>query len=305
MTEGDQIWKDGTLLPAAEATVHVLSNVAARGTQVFDVLVLTRTDTGPAVVGLDEHLIRFQESAAEMGMEDLPNLDQLRRAVFATVDANVDRAATNAVIVKIMANWEDNSVGAVPDELRPVIYVATLPTDEDRLPTTPDGPISVRTADMPKIPATVLPPSVKVAASYTPAIRQQILSRRQGYDHTLFKTFDGYLAESMTSSVFAVADGRLLVPPLEVVLNGVTRRIVLDAAEAAGVECTIGPVPWETVLAADEFFFSSTVHPVTTVDRLDERTLATPGPVSAALASVIEQIYLGTHPLSERWLTRW
>jgi branched-subunit amino acid aminotransferase/4-amino-4-deoxychorismate lyase len=51
-------WLDGRLVPPADATVSVLSNAVFRGTTVFDVMSVMGTRSGPAVLGLGQHLRR-------------------------------------------------------------------------------------------------------------------------------------------------------------------------------------------------------------------------------------------------------
>ena len=92
-----QVWRDGELIPFAEATTHVLSHMSARGSQVFDVLLVTRTDTGPCGVGLRQHVARFVRSAELMGMEDVGQVGDLEGAVARVVGANVARHRRGAV----------------------------------------------------------------------------------------------------------------------------------------------------------------------------------------------------------------
>ena len=55
------IWRNGKLVPWGEVTVHVLSQSLQRGTLVFDVMPVYWLARGPAILGLDEHLARFEE----------------------------------------------------------------------------------------------------------------------------------------------------------------------------------------------------------------------------------------------------
>lgn len=306
------MWRNGQLVPFADATCHVLSHMAARGSQVFDVLLVTRTDRGHCAVGLRPHVVRFLRSAELMGMEDVGELGELERAVAQTVTANASAVSQRAThtgpyLVKLVAAWTEEAVGLMPADLRPSVYVLALPTvggtEGDGVPEVLRSPAKVRSSTMPKIPGDILPPSVKVAASYTPGMREQLRSRAEGFDHTVFRTVDGDLAESTTLSVLVVAGGRIVVPPLDTVLDGITRRVVLDAAQHAGLPIEVRPVAWSEVLDADELLLSSTTNPVVPVGRLDDRIYDGPGAVARQLAAVIDDLYRGRHPLSGQWLT--
>ncbi len=302
------VWRNGELIPFGDATCHVLSHMAARGSQVFDVLLVTRTEAGPCAVGLRPHIARFLRSAELMGMEDVGELGSLERAVAETVGANiappeVDGGHAGPFVAKIIAAWVEETAGLLPTVLQPSVYVMALPVDGDETPTMLGGPVKVRSSAMPKIPAEILPPSVKVAASYTPGLREQLRSRAEGFDHTVFRTTSGDLAESTTLSMMVVTGERIIVPPLDSVLDGITRRVTLDAAQEAGVPIEVRAVAWDEVTGADELLLTSTTHPMVSVGRLDDVTFEAPGPVTSQVADVLTEIYRGTHRLSDRWLT--
>ncbi len=302
------VWRNGHLIPFGDATCHVLSHMAARGSQIFDVMLVTPTEAGPCGVGLRQHVTRFLRSAELMGMEDVGDVGDIERAIAKTVVANsspVSRNAgyTGAFIVKMIAAWTEESVGVLPADVKPTVYVVALPSGEDGPPTVVKPPAKVRSSTMPKIPAEILPPSMKVAAAYTPGVRAQLLARAEGFDQTVFRTADGDLAESTTLSMLVVKDGRLLAPPLDSVLDGITRRVLLDVAQHAGIPVEVRAIRWDEAASADELILCSTNNPVLPVSLLDDRSLPAPGPVTELIGARMIELYHGAHPLSSRWLT--
>lgn len=302
------VWRNGELIPYSAATTHVMSHMSARGSQVFDVIIVGPTADGPCALGLRSHVARFVRSAEMMGMASPGSVGALEQAVARTVMANVagpdaTLPAGEALIVKLIAAWTEEGNGAMPTTLTPTVFVVVSPYSSS----TPFGhvadPISVKTATMPKMPASVMPPSIKVAAAYTPGLRHQLAAQQEGYDHVVFRTQDGDLAESVTSSLLVVSGGRILAPPVDTVLDGITRRVVLDAAQSIDVPNDIRPVGWDEVLAADELLLTSTIKAVVPIGRLDERRLDAPGPVSTGLAQVLASVMVGDHELSSRWMT--
>lgn len=306
------IWRDGSLIAFAGATTHVLSHVSARGSQIFDVLLVVTNPDGPSALGLREHVARFVRSAETMGMEGLPALAEIEQAVANTVMANlsaagIDPAASGPLVVKLIASWDDPSQTVVPASRVPTIYVAVTPwaSTPEKAATLGDlpEPIKVKTASMPKIPASVLPPSMKVAAGYTPGLRHHLMAVDEGFDHVVFRTQDGDLAESVTSSFFVIKDGRISVPPVDTVLDGITRRALLDVAQALDVPYQVRPVAWDQVTGADELFMTSTIKAVVPVAQLDEVTLDAPGPITAELSETMALVLAGKHELTGRWMT--
>lgn len=303
MDDQGVIWRNGQLVPFAEATCHVLSHAAARGSQVFDVMLVVHTESGHHGVGLRPHMVRFLRSAESMGMQDVGEIAQLEQAVAETVAANAESADTSPFVVKIIASWAEQAIGLMPADLRPTVDVVAMPYLGERAPAALGPPVAVRSSSMPKIPAEILPPSLKVAASYTPGLREQLASVAQGFDYTVFRTASGDLAESTTLSMLVVSKGRILAPPLDTVLDGITRRIVLDAALDREIPVEVRSVWWDEVTEADELLLCSTTHPVVAVGRLDARSLDAPGPIATELSETVAEILAGDHRLSERWLT--
>lgn len=293
------MWVDGELRPFAEATVHVLSQSVQRGTAVFDVLSVHDGADGPVALGLREHVARFGHSMEAMGMQPAHQLAELERAVAVTTLAN-----PGAEVVKLTACLDEVALDAVPISLVPQISVAALagsdfPAARPRRP----GGLRLRTATAPKLPATALPPSVKVAASYTIGVRERLLAQHGGWDDVLFRTSSGDLAEGTTMSLFVVRGHAVIAPPLDVVLDGITRRVAVDVARNAGFHVEVRPVGWDEVEGADELFVTSTTRPAIPVAELDGRPYPDPGPVTKAIAEDLERLLRGQHPSSRRWLT--
>ncbi len=304
--EHGPVWRDGALIPHADATCHVLSHMAARGSQVFDVLRVVATADGPAAVGLRPHVARFLNSMELMGMESDTDLGTLERAVAQTVLAGADVIGTEGTgfyTVKLVAAWSEPGDGVMPSSLKPSLYVLAQPVTSLADAAVLGRPVKLRSSEMPKLPQSVLPPSLKVAASYTPGLREQMRVRAEGYDYPVFRTVDGDLAESTTLSILVVQNGRVLVPPLDSVLDGISRRTVLDAAQHLSIPVDVRGVYWDEVEGADELILASTNRTVTPVELLDQRTLDAPGPITEQLGAVMSEIYRGEHPLSAQWLT--
>ncbi len=297
-TTGPTVWWDGRTVPWEQATVHVLSASLARGTLAFDVLRVVGAGDARSVVGLGEHVDRFVGSATALGMVDLPSAGELRGAVLATAAAH-----PSATVVKILALWPTVILDLVPDDRRPSVVVAAVSPEDLGAAVRPVSPVRMRLGRRPKPPAELLSPQWKVAASYTVAAIERVAAVEAGYDDVLLPTDDGHVAEAPAQSFFLVADGHLLVPGLDSVLDGVTRRVVVDLADDLGIATEVRPVPVAELGRADEAFLSSTMTAVRPVAEVEGTRWDAPGPVTAALADAADRLYAGDHPCSARWLT--
>ena len=294
----DVIWIDGTLVPSDEASVHVLSHGMQRGSTVFDVLKVVHLDDGPAAFGLREHAARFMQSMELMAMTPDVGLAEIEQAVRVTVAAN-----PGAEVVKLVAAWVEVPLRSLPVSTRPTIFVAALRQNAAADPGDTAATVTLMTASAPKLPSTMLPPGLKVAASYTIGVRERLAAAAAGFDDVVFRTVDGDLAEGSTQSLFVVRDGQVVVPPIDTVLDSITRRAVVDLARAAGIHVDVRPVSWSEVIDADELFLSSTNSHVLPVSRIDDLPFDAPGPVSEVLIAAMAEMLAGRHERSRRWLT--
>jgi branched-subunit amino acid aminotransferase/4-amino-4-deoxychorismate lyase len=73
--------------------------------------------------------------------------------------------------------------------------------------------------------------------------------------------------------VFAVLEGKLVTPSLDGILEGVTRRVVLDLARGLGLSATEARVLPEDLFRAEELFLTSTIRELVPVVRVDGQAI--------------------------------
>ena len=119
--------------------------------------------------------------------------------------------------------------------------------------------------------------------SYAANMLASRLARERGFDEALLVTPHGRVLEAPTSSLFWVAGGELLTPPLdEHILDSITRRLVLEVADVRERVCTM-----EDLAGAEEAFLASTTREVQPISAIDESELPADGPVTARVAAAV------------------
>ena len=105
----------------------------------------------------------------------------------------------------------------------------------------------------------------------------------------------GYVAEGIVSNLFAVKDGRLLTPAVELgILPGITRAHVLRLAAAAGIPTEEGMYTWDCFVEADELFMTSSVQelvPLTSIWERDQQVKQVGGGTIGPLTSTLLELY--------------
>ena len=105
----------------------------------------------------------------------------------------------------------------------------------------------------------------------------------RGADTSCVVDAEGNVAEGPGFNVFMV-EGGVVRTPDRGVLEGISRKTVIELCGALGIPLRIEPVPAAALAAADEVFISSTGGGVLPIARIDGREIAGwPGPVTRRL----------------------
>jgi len=294
------LWIDGRTVPAAEATVSVLSHSLQRGSLVFDVYGVLEVGGRLHGFGAREHTERFLRSATAMGLEVSYAVDELLAVAGELAAAN-----RGCDTIRLSAYYAEPSFDLLPAVARPTVAVAAYAWDDLHPTRHGNQPARLALPGIRKVPNDVLPVQAKSAASYTHAALAKAAARAAGFDDVLLlDAGDGGIGESGTMSFFLVRDGALHVPGLDAVLDGITRRVILDIADSEGVVVEVGTLALESLGLAQEAFLASTSRHVWPVAQVGEVALPGPhpGPVTARLVARFDALLAGTDPLAPRWL---
>ncbi len=98
---------------------------------------------------------------------------------------------------------------------------------------------------------------------------------------------EGYVTEGRGWNIFAFSDGTLLSPDRGV-LQGITRRTVLELAARIGVPARLARIGADDLRRADEVFLTSTAGGIMPVKRIDGQSVGTvaPGPLTERLKAM-------------------
>jgi branched-chain amino acid aminotransferase len=126
-----------------------------------------------------------------------------------------------------------------------------------------------------------------------------------GYDEALVLTPDGHASEASAANLFIVRDGVLLTPPVtDDILEGVTRKAILELAGALGIPVEVRSIDRSEIYIADEMFLCGTGVQVSPVIELDHRPVGdgSIGPLSRSIKDAYFAAVRGRDPRFSHWL---
>ncbi len=266
MNEDALCWIEQTIIPARDATVSVFDHGLLYGDGVFEGLRFYDRRT----FMLEAHLQRLQRSADAIGLSLPASPEKIGEAIEQLVDAY---AHDNGYLRLVVTRGAGN-LGIDPRKCpRPSMFIIA---DELAVMdiTDPAQGVRLHLAETRRTPAECLDPAIK-SLNYLNNILARIEANRAGCDEALMLNLDGYVSEGSVDNIFIASDGVLKTPPLtDGLLEGVTRAVIIDVAEAAGIRCEQTSLRVGDLKQADECFLTGTGAELIPVREIDGQPLA-------------------------------
>lgn len=301
LNEVDYIWKNGELVPWAEATTHVLSHALHYGTAVFEGIRCYKTDSGSAVFRLREHMARMVASGRMIMMEIPYDAEQLIEAALATIRAN----KLEECYIRPIAYRGYGAIGVNPTAAPVDVVIAVWPWGDYLGETALKEGVSVAISTWRQRSVNAIPGAIKSSASYLNSGLANIEAVGKGYNEAILLTEGGLVAEGSGENIFIVRNGVIATPPLsDGILEGLTRDSVIQIARELGYEVQERSIARTQLYTADEVFFTGTAAELTPINSVDDRRIGPPGPVTLQLQERFFNIAKGRVPEYERWLVR-
>ena len=271
-------WVKGEIIPVSDAKISVFDWGLTRSDITYDVVHVW----DGAFFRLDDYLDRFMTSMAKLRMD----VDMDRAAIRAAL---VDLVATSGLQSAYVSMVASRGTPLIPGTRDPrtcanhfyawaVPFIWVIPPDVAKR----GAHISVA-KDARRIPMNSLDPTVKNYhwGDMTAALFHAL---DDGFDTTVLLDHDGHVTEGPGFNIFAVIDG-VVVTPQAGMLEGITRRTVIEICAELGLACKTCDISEDRFLNADEVFTATTAGGPVPVTRVNKRILGNDvaGPTTAQI----------------------
>lgn len=298
--KSEYIWLDGELVPYDEATVHVLTSSLHYGYGAFEGIRAYKSQNGPAIFRLYEHLQRFVNSARVLGMEAFPySVEELRQATHDTVRANGFQACYIRPLLYFKGTF-----GLNLDEAQPYVSISTWEWEAYLGEEGMENGVHLGVSSFTRHHANVNMTKAKITGNYANSVLAKTEAARNGFDEAIMLDPEGCVAECTGENLFLVKDGVVYTPPRAVILEGITRDSIMTLASDRGFPVVEEKISRDQLYIADEVFVCGTAAEVTPVSRIDHRTIGQGqrGPVTEELQRLYFKTVKGEGSHSEDWL---
>jgi branched-chain amino acid aminotransferase group I len=254
----------GKLVAREQAKVSVFDSAVQGGDAVWEGL---RVYKG-RIAELEGHLQRLQNSAKSLAFETVPSSEEVRDAIFATLEANGMR--DEAHIRLTLTRGEKVTSGMNPRFNQSGCCLIVLA--EWKPPVYSDDGIRVITASTRRNTPQCLDSKIH-HNNLLNNILASIEANVAGVDSAVMLDIDGFVSETNDTNLFIVRDGQVLTPYADACLPGLTRRMILDICAAEGIAAAECRLSITELYCADEVFTSGTMGELTPVLEVDGRKI--------------------------------
>lgn len=259
------IYLDGELVKREDAKVSVFDHGLLYGDGVFEGI---RAYHG-RVFRLDEHIARLERSARAIMLTPPLSHEELVLATVETCRANnIEDGYIRLVITRGVGD-----LGLDPRKCpKPsvIIIAASIQLYPEEFY---EVGLPLITCSTRRNSAASLDPGIK-SLNYLNNILAKIECIEADVQEGIMLAQSGMVSECTGDNIFIVAGEKLITPPVDAgILEGITRKAVIECAEAEGIMVVERMFPITAVYTADECFLTGTAAGLVPVVRVDGRII--------------------------------
>ena len=301
MEKASKIWFNGKIVDWDDARVHILTHGLHYGTAVFEGIRCYKTEEGPAIFRLEDHISRFINSAKIYLMDLKLTEEEISQAIKSTVKAN----NFDECYIRPIAYYGSGEMGVNPLPNQVEFAVAAWRWGAYLGPTALTKGVRCMVSSWRRINPLTLPPQAKASANYANAALAKIEAVKAGYDEAIMLNTQGLVSEGTGENIFRIKRRIVSTPTAAAgILRGITRDTVIQLSADLGITCQRADISREELYTSDELFFSGTAAEITPIREVDGRAIGDGNyPLTRIFQKAYDEIVHGRNKNYARWLT--
>ncbi len=271
------VYLNGAFVPKEDAKISVFDHGFLYGDGIYE----TMRAYGGGFFLLPEHLKRLQRSADAVSLRLPLPLEKIAETLYEALRVNKLQDA----YVRLHISRGPGEIGLDPALCPEPTMVITAKLFKDYPVEYYERGVSLAIVATRRNHPLALDPAIK-ATNFLNNILAKIESIRAGAYEGIMLNWEGLVAEGTICNIFHVKSGVLHTPHLKTgILDGVTRALVLDLAQKAGLSISETAVRPQDLLDADECFITNSTMEIMPVTQIDKKLIGSgkPGRITTLL----------------------
>ncbi len=260
------VYVNGKLAHRDEAGVSPFDSVVQGGDAVWEGL---RLYDG-RIFRLREHLARLRASAQALAFSEIPSDEEMIEAIRRTLEANQMRDEVHIRLTLTRGVKITSGMDPRLNQSGPTLIVLA----EYKRPVYDPSGIRLITASIRRPTADVLDPKIH-HNNLLNSILAKIEANVAGADDAVMLDARGFIAETNATHLFFVQSGVVRTSRPVACPEGITRQVVLELCEEAGIPSEVRDLTLAEAYRADEAFCTGTMGELAPVVEIDGRTIGT------------------------------
>ena len=297
----DWIWKNGEIMPWADATVHVSAHGLHYGSGVFEGIRCYETESGPAVFRLREHLERLFASASVYNIKIPYSVEELEESVCELISRN----GFSSCYIRPIVYMGSASLGLHPGKCPVETAIMAWPWASYLGAEGLEHGVRITVSPWRKFHSSMMPTKAKACGQYLNSILAVQDAFSRGYDEALLLDMHGSLAEGSGENLFVIKDGKIVTNKADdSILMGITRDAAFEIARELGFSIEAKSLELDDLLDADEAFFTGTAAEITPIREIDGKVIGEGkrGPVTKQIQDTFFEAVSGRDARFGKWL---
>jgi branched-chain amino acid aminotransferase len=294
---------EGKFVKTEDAKVSIMTSALQYGTAIFGGIrgYYNSDDKAIYVFRIDDHYKRLSSSVNILGCDFDYSSEQLKNITLELAEKN--KPKTN-VYFRPYAFVNNTELGPNFANIKLDFALYMIPLEEYM----PLGKgLSLIVSSWQRISDNAIPTRAKLSGGYVNSALARKEANENGYDEALMLNSFGRVSEGSAENFFMVRDGKLITPGLsEGILEGITRRSIMEIAKDMGIEVVERPVERSEIYVADEAFLTGTGCQVAWIEKIDKRTIGNGkiGMITEKLKEKFFNVVTGKDKDYSNWLTK-
>ncbi len=302
MEKTEKIWIDGEFVDWDKANIHVLTHSLHYGIAIFEGIRCYKTDKGPAVFRLTEHIERMFKGLHFCKMRVSYSISDICKAICELIRIN----KLVECYIRPIAYFGFKEMGLFPLNNPVKFAIAVWPwgtyLGEDGI----KNGIRCKISSWLRMDSRIFPPQVKCSGNYANSILAKMEAIDCGYNEAIQLNVQGLVAEGPGENIFMVKDEKLFTPSISAgALYGITAQSVIKIVSDLGISCERRDILRDELFSADELFFTGTAAEITPIREVDGRMIGNNG--RGAITEKIQTMFFsavkGSLLQYHNWLT--
>ena len=290
------IWINGKFVKWENAKIHILSHALHYGSGVFEGIRCYKTNKGPAIFRLNEHIDRLFNSAKFLKIKIPFNKNQIKKAIIELIKINkVDECYIRPIVF-----YGYGKMGLNPQGAEINCAIAVWPWGKYL-----KDKVKVKISKFIRLHPKSIISEAKVCGYYINSIFATLDAKENNFDEALLLDYRGYVAEGPGENIFIVKNKIIYTPKLGNILPGITRDSVIRIAKDLNFKVVEKDITVNELKNCDEAFFTGTAAEITPIIQIDNKLInkGKEGEITKILKDKFQKIVHGEDNNYKNWLT--